>query len=92
MAAEFNSKLDRLLRCFEGLNEWEREIIVREAEDIAEGLRRGLPDYGHWDPQTDARNHAREAEQEDRDRRVYTQMQRITSDMRNDTIPAPPEG
>lgn len=92
MAAEFNSHLDRLLRCLEGLNDHEREIVVREAEDIASGLLRGLREYGHWDPKTDARDHEREAEEEDLDRRVYSQMKRIAADMRNDTIPAPPEG
>jgi len=76
-----DSQHERLDTALRGLNEWEQEIIVREAEDIAEGLRRGLPDYGHWDPSKDGRNHKVEAEQEDRDRRVYTQMDRIKCEM-----------
>lgn len=90
---------DRMFSALEGLNEYEREVVVREAEAIAEALRRGVPTYGHWDPLTDQRDHLREAEEEDRDRRVYAMMGRIKNDMssRNvneaqerDTLPSPP--
>lgn len=76
------TSVERLVALFAGLNADEQEIVVREAEDIAEGLRRGLAVYGHWDADTDERDFEREAEQEDRDRRVYTQMKRIVAERR----------
>ncbi len=76
------NQIKRLEKALSGLNEWETEVVLREAEDIAEALRVGHGVYGPWDPSADGRDHAKEAEQEDRDRRVYTQMGRIVGEMK----------
>ncbi len=79
--------VQRLERAVSSLNEWEAEIVVREAEDIANALRGGRGVYGPWDPSADARDHAKEAEEEDRDRRVYAQMGSIVAELRGRATP-----
>jgi hypothetical protein len=81
----------RLLDCLEGLNDHEREVIVRNAEDMAEGLRVGRLVYGPWEPAKDSRDLRREARMESRDRAVYDIMGDIREELR-DTIPMPAMG
>lgn len=69
-----DTEIARLRECLDGLNAPERDIVLRAAEHIGARLRIGIQDYGHWDPQNDSRNHAKEAHEEVVDCLVYQLM------------------